>query len=197
MADDGIQYLYDHQSDSEWAAIVLDDPEKIIKDYQEEEWPEVCLVVASTLGNLASDMIFPERNDDILGKSLKITRLGLNTIRLLESQNNREKNEKLRRYSAELYLSHAIALANKYRFISSFEFLRRAQFIFDESISSSQTESLQIKSNVMLFHCHGKNAEILLRMLDSIPQQAAADLIYYAEMIIVGAIDGLQFLNCE
>lgn len=196
MVDESIEYLYDHQLDSEWAAIVLEDPDKIIKDFSEEEWPEVCKILAPTIGNLVLSEDYKDRKDEINEKAMRITRIGLNTVRILESQDGFKKNEELRKHSEELYINYATALASRHRYIASFEYLTTAQLSLANKIRKSE-RALLSKTDVMGLYCYGKRAEFWAMMSIDLPPQVAADYLFYADIRTEDAITYLSILGCD
>lgn len=197
MADYSIDFLYNHQSDPEWAAIVFEDPDKIIKNYPEEEWPSVCNLLAPTIGNLVFYEDYGDKVEDINKKAMRITRIGMNTVRLLESQDGFKKKKKLREHSEELYINYAMALVTQHRFIASFEFLSIAKLSLENKINQRGIEALFSQPGILLTYCYGKRAVFWAKMASDLPQQVAADYLFYADIRISKAIDSLSAMGCE
>ena len=123
---DGLDYLYEHQHDHEWAKIVLSKYNEIIEDYDEEDRPEVCSVLAATLGNWAASFKSKKDSRKVDEISLKIGRIGLNLFNLIKPKASDEYLLVSIKIVADLFRVVGLSLESTGRYIACQRYLDEA-----------------------------------------------------------------------
>ena len=199
MGESGLDYLNEHQNDHEWAEIVLVKYNEIIEDYDERDRPEVCALLSATLGHWAYSFDSKDETRKIIDASLKIGRIGLNLLRLIEPKAPIEYRLTAVKTVADLCMTVAISLECVNRYMACLEYLDRAEQHYKQylDVMPSVSEQDRINCESMYEFCRGKEAEAWYRMVNDIPEKERANYLLFSKSYLMYSMRYLSQMGCE
>jgi len=196
---DGLDYLYEHQYDRDWAEIVFCKYDEIIEDFEEANRPEVCAVLSTTLGNWASTFESKNEAREITAASLRIGRIGLNLLRIIEPKAPPVYRLMAIKTMADLCMTIGLSLEVMDRYSACLEFLDRAEQHYKQYLETipfiSDQERIRIES--MIEFCRGKEAEAWYRMAVDIPEKDRANYLLFSKSYLTWSLFYLSQMGCE
>ncbi len=171
-----VGFLYEHEQDDEWAEFLIDNYEEVVESFEDEEKPEACKILSSTVGGYGFKLPPGKLLDKCNLIALRVSRAGLNTLQTTKVNGKLMKDqlEYLEPFS-DLRMSHGISLINLDRPIRALEYLDQSEKgyeIMAEQLGWVPVAGLKVKERCQSLYeyCRAKEAETWLRMLDGVPK---------------------------
>ena len=155
--------------------------------------------MAVTLGNWAHSFKTKDETTDIVEASLKIGRIGLNLLRMMEPKAPIEYRLTSIKTLADLCMTVGLSLESMNRPMACLEYLDRAEQHYKQYMDRMPFVSDQdrIICESMYEYCRGKEAEAWYRMVNDIPEKDRANYLLFSKSYLVHSLIRLSLMGNE